>query len=89
MEKKAPYAQTTLECPVLKRPCDVNLEINIFRGADHGGVEATSCSEFLHEQSAPTCGKECIHSPEAHQAHGQAVRQHLEALSKIGPDVIG
>ncbi len=89
MAKKAPHTQTTLECPVLKKPCDVNLEINVFRGANHGGVEATSCSEFLHQHGAPSCAQECIHTPEAHKAHEKEIRKHQEELSKIGPDVIG
>ena len=89
MKENIPHTQTSLECPVLKKPCDVNLEINVFRGADHGGIEATSCSEFLHQHGVPTCGQECIHTSEAHKAHEQEVRKHQEELSKIGPDVIG
>ncbi len=89
MDEKVPQAMTTVECPVLKKNCDVNFEINVFRGVPHGGVEAITCTEFLHNKGVPTCGQECIHSPQAHNIHEQEIHKHQQELSKIGPNVIG
>ena len=89
MEDQIPQDQSTVECPVLKKPCEVNFEINIFRGADHGGVEPTKCSEFSDHDGAPTCGQDCIHTQEARKAHEKAIRSHQEELGYIGTNVIG
>jgi hypothetical protein len=89
MDEKVPHTMTTLECPNSKKPCEVNFEINVFRGASHGGVEAITCTEFLHNNGVPTCGQECIHSAQAQHAHDQEIRKHQEELSKIGRNVIG
>lgn len=89
MNNNVPQTVTTLDCPVLKKECEVNFEINVFRGATHGGMEATTCSEFLHNKGVPMCGQECIHTPEAKTIHEQEVGKHQQELSKIGPNVIG
>ena len=95
MNNKVPQTVTTLDCPILKKEwkvnkkCEVNFEINVFRGATHGGVEATTCSEFLHSQGVSTCGQHCIHTPEAKKIHEQEVSKHQQELSEIGPNVIG
>lgn len=89
MNKNVPHTVTTLECPVLKKECEVNFEVNVFRGANHGGVEASTCSEFLHNNGVPTCGQSCTHTPEAQKIHQQEVCKHQKELSEIGPNVIG
>ncbi len=89
MKENVPQTKTTLECPVMKKNCEVNFEVNVFRGVAHGGVEATTCSEFLRNKGVPTCGQECIHTPQAQNIHEQEIRKHQEELSKIGPNVIG
>jgi hypothetical protein len=33
MKQHVPQATTSLECPALKKNCEVNFEINVFRGA--------------------------------------------------------
>ena len=89
MNNKVPQSVTRLDCPVLKKECEVNFEVNVFRGADHGGVEATTCSEFLHNKGIPTCGQDCTHTQEAKRIHEQEVGKHQQELSEIGPNVIG
>jgi hypothetical protein len=89
MKENVPQTKTTLECPVMKKNCEVNFEVNVFRGVAHGGVEATTCSLFLHNKGVPTCGQECIHTSQAQNIHDQEIRKHQEELSKIGPNVIG
>lgn len=89
MKEHVPQATASLECPELKKNREVNFEINVFRGANHGGLEVTSCSEFLHKGNDVTCGKDCIHTQEAEHLHEQAIRKHQDELSQIGPNVIG
>jgi len=89
MKEQVPHATTSLECPELKKNCEVNFEINVFRGANHGGLEVTGCSEFLHNNNAVTCGQDCIHTQEAEQLHEQAIGKHQDELREIGPNVIG
>ncbi len=89
MNKQVPQAAMTLDCPISKKKCEVNFEFNVFRGADHGGVEATTCSEFLHNEGVPTCGQECTHTEEAKKIHDQEVCKHQEDLRQIGSNVIG
>lgn len=89
MKKNVPQTVTTLECPELKKECEVNFEINVFRGANHGGMEATTCSEFSHKKGFPTCGQNCTHTPEAQKIHEQEVRKHQKELGEIGSNVIG
>lgn len=89
MKEKAPHSMTNLECPNSKNKCEVNFEVNVFRGVTHGGMEAVTCTEFLHNNGVPTCGQECIHSSEAQHVHEQEVHKHQQELSKIGPDVLG
>jgi hypothetical protein len=89
MKEHVPQATASLECPALKKNCEVNFELNVFRGANHGGLEVTGCSEFLHKNNAVICGKDCIHTQEAEQLHKKAIGNHQEELSKIGSDVIG
>ncbi|UCH91465.1 MAG: hypothetical protein JSU60_01745 [Nitrospirota bacterium] len=87
MKQHVPQATTSLECPTLKKKCEVNFEINVFRGTSHGGLEVTGCSESL--SSNVTCGQDCIHTLEAQQLHEQEIRKHQDALSTIGSNVIG
>lgn len=88
MKEHVPHATISLECPESKKNCEVNFEINVFRGADHGGLEVASCSEFLHDK-AVTCGQDCIHTQKAEQLHGKAIGKHQDELREIGPNVIG
>lgn len=89
MEKGKPHVATELMCPVLKKTEEVGFDVNVFRNPDHGGLEVTACSEFLAGLGAVTCGKDCIHTPEAREIHRQEVQKHLKDLSKIGRNVIG
>ena len=89
MEKGKPHVMTELECPVLKKKEQVEFSVNVFRSPEHRGLDVTECSEFLHAQGLVTCGKDCMHSPEARALHKQAVQAHREELSEIGPDVVG
>jgi hypothetical protein len=89
MRQQEPQDPTSLECPAKKKNCEVNFEVNVFRGASRGGLEVTACSEFLQNKNAVTCGQECIHTPEAQQLHEQEIRKHQDELGKIGPNVIG
>ena len=89
MKQEIPEIQTDVPCPNLHQNREVNFEINVFRGAEKGGVEVTSCSEFLHGKGAVTCGQDCIHTHEAHAIHQREVEKHQEELGKIGRNVIG
>lgn len=89
MNQYVPQSTTLLECPSLKKKCEVTFEVNVFRSAKHGGLEATGCSEFSPHTNARTCEQKCIHTPEAQQLHEQAIRQHQDELSNIGSNVIG
>ena len=89
MKEQVPQTTTSLECPVVKKNCDVDFEVNVFRGANRGGLEVTGCSEFSCNKGTVTCGKDCIHTPEAQQLHEQEIRKHQDELGKIGPNVIG
>lgn len=89
MKDQVPQATTTVDCPVLKKECEVNFEVNVFRGATHGGMEVTKCSEFLENQGVPTCGQDCRHTAEAKDIHEHAIGKHQEELSQIGTNVIG
>lgn len=89
MNQHVPQATTSLKCPASKKNCQVTYEVNVFRGASQGGLEATGCSEFLERNNAVTCGQDCIHNPEAQQLHEQAVRTHQDELGAIGSNVIG
>ncbi len=42
MENKIPHHTTHLMCPVLKKLEEVDFEINVFRGPEHG-LEVDSC----------------------------------------------
>jgi hypothetical protein len=75
-------------CPVLNKLEDIDFEINIFRGLEHG-VKVTACSEFLSGTGQITCGQECVHTPEARARHEMEVRKHQRELATIGPNVIG
>ena len=89
MKSNVPQAVITLDCPILKKPCEVNFEVNVFRGANHGGVEVTRCSEFTQTHGVPMCAQGCTHMPEAKNIHEQEIAKHREALSLIGSNVIG
>lgn len=89
MKPKVPEAHAELECPKLKEKREVDFEINVFRGAEKGGVEVTACSEFLEEKGSVTCGQDCIHTQEAHDVHQREVENHQHELGKIGRNVIG
>ena len=89
MDRQAPHVVTDLECPTLKAKRQVEFAVNVFRNADHQGLEVEACSEFLGNQGAGTCGQHCIHTPEARKRHEEEVRKHREELSQIGPNIIG
>lgn len=86
MSTKSPHATTNVECPDLQKEAEVNLELNVFRGANHAGIQVKTCSEC---EGAPTCAKECIHDKNAQAAHQHAIQEHQEELSHIGRNVIG
>ena len=88
MENKIPHHTIHLMCPALKKLEEIDFEINIFRGPEHG-VKVTACSEFLSGTGQFTCGQECVHTPEARELHEMEVRKHQRELAKIGPNVIG
>ena len=84
-----PHYTTELECPVLKKREEVGFDVNIFHAIEHGGLDVTACSEFLHGAGKVTCGKACIHTPEARALHEKEIREHQRQLAKIGPNVLG
>jgi len=87
METRKPHITTEMECPVLHKKEELGLDVNVFHGADHGGLDVTFCAEF--GAGEVTCGKGCIHTQEARELHDKEVRKHQGALKKIGPDVLG
>lgn len=89
MKSEVPEAHAELKCPNLKEKRQVDFEINVFRGAESGGVEVTACSEFLQGEGAVTCGQNCIHTQDAHEIHQHEVEKHQQELGKIGRNVIG
>lgn len=89
MKSEVPEVQTEVKCPKLKENRDVDFEINVFRGAEKGGVEVTACSEFMEGKGAVTCGQDCIHTQKAHAIHQHEVEKHQNELGKIGRNVIG
>jgi hypothetical protein len=89
MEKGMPHVATTLECPKLKQERQIEFDVNVFRSADHRGVNVTTCSEFLHAGGLPTCGQDCVHSSEARKVHEKEVDKHLADLAQIGRNIIG
>jgi len=89
MEKGMPHVSTTLECPRLKEERQVDFDVNVFRSADHHGMNVTACSEFLHASGIPSCGKYCVHTSEARQVHQKEVEKHVADLAQIGRNVIG
>jgi hypothetical protein len=88
MEHRMPHGTTDLECPIHRDSRQVEFAVNVFRDADHKGLEVEACSEFLGKQGAVTCGKTCIHSPEARRLHEEEARKHREDLALIGPNII-
>ena len=89
MKPHVPEVKAELQCPNLHAKRSVDFEINVFRGAEHGGVEVVGCSEFLQGKLGGTCGQDCIHTPEAQAIHQREVQKHQEDLGKIGRNVIG
>ena len=89
MKQHVPQSKTLLECPVSQKNCEVTFEVNVFRGAQYGGLEATRCSDCSPNTPVETCEQKCIHTQEAQQIHKQTIRQHQDELSAIGPNVIG
>ena len=87
MEKEQPHVTTEMKCPVLHKKEEIGFDVNVFHGADHGGLDVTACSEFGHGEV--TCGKDCIHTREARALHEKEVRKHQGELKKIGPNVLG
>ena len=87
METRKHYVITEMECPVLHKKEELGLDVNVFHGADHGGLDVTFCAEF--GAGEVTCGKGCIHTQEARELHDKEVRKHQGELKKIGPDVLG
>jgi hypothetical protein len=89
MKSEVPEVQAGVNCPNLKEKREVDFEINVFRGAEKGGVEVTACSEFMQGKGTVTCGQECIHTQEAQCVHQHEVEKHQQELGKIGRNVIG
>ncbi len=89
MKEGMPVTKAELECPILKQKRDVSFKVNVFRGADHGGLDVSACSEFLENSGQPTCGHDCVHGPTAHDLYEDELRKHRDELGKIGPNVIG
>lgn len=89
MKSEIPEVQSAVQCPNLRETREVDFEINVFRGAENGGVEVTACSEFMDGKGAVTCGQNCIHTQEAHAIHQREVEKHQVELGKIGGNVIG
>lgn len=89
MNPHVPQVKVSLQCPEHKKNCGVTFEVNVFRGANKGGLEVTDCSEFSHGHHGEPCEQMCIHSHDAQALHDKAVRNHQQNLSTIGPDVIG
>ena len=87
MEKRKPHVTTEMECPVLHKEEEIGFDVNVFHGADHGGLDVTFCTEF--GPGEVTCGKDCIHTQEARELHDKEVRKHQGELKKIGPNVLG
>ena len=88
MENRIPHGTIDLECPVHRESRQVEFAVNVFRDADHKGLEVEACSEFLGKQGAVMCGKTCIHTPEARRLHEEEARKHREELASIGPNII-
>ena len=89
MEKGMPHLKKEVECPVLKKKEEVGFDVNVFRSPEHGGLNVTECSEFLHGTGMVTCGKDCLHTQEARDLHEQEVQKHQQDLRWVGPDVVG
>ena len=89
MEKGTPLKNAEVECPVLQQKREVDFEVNIFKASDRGGMHVRTCSEFLQESGAPTCGEDCVHGEQARALHEAELKKHREELAKIGRDVIG
>lgn len=89
MKSEVPVIHTEVTCLQSKETREVDFEINVFRGAEKGGVEVTACSEFLQGKGAVTCGQDCIHTQIAHDVHQHAVQHHQRELAEIGSNVIG
>ena len=89
MKAQVPQATAQLECPASNTNCEVTFEVNVFRGANHGGLEVTGCSEFSCDGTPAMCAHDCVHTPEALQLHEQELRKHQAELSMIGANVIG
>jgi hypothetical protein len=88
MENRMPHGTTDVECPVHRESRQVEFAVNVFRDADHKGLDVEGCSEFLGKQGAVTCGKTCIHTPEARRLHGEEAKKHREELARIGPNIM-
>ena len=89
MKSEIPVIHTEVTCLTLDGTREVDFEINVFRGAEKGGVEVTACSEFSHGKGAVTCAQACTHTQIAHDAHQHAVKNHQRELAEIGYNVIG
>ena len=73
MGTEVPEVMTELECPILKKQVEVYLDIYSFRKGDHYGVDVAHCSRFFQRNGIPSCGKDCIYSPEGQEIHLQEV----------------
>lgn len=89
MQEGIPVTNAEVECPMLKQRREVRFKVNVFRGPDHGGLDVSTCSEFLAKSGQPSCGHDCVHGPTARDLYEAELRKHREELSKIGPNVIG
>jgi len=89
MKSEVPEVQAEVNCPNLQEKREVDFEINVFRGAETGGMEVSACSEFLNGKGTVTCGQACIHTQKAHDIHQREVEKHQTELGEIGRNVIG
>jgi hypothetical protein len=89
MEIGKPHVNVDLECPILRQKREVELEVNVFRSVEHGGLDVAACSEFLQGNCLPTCGKKCLHTQESYELHEKNVKKHQRELGEIGPNVVG
>jgi hypothetical protein len=67
----------------------VEFGVNVFRGANHKGLDVEACSEFLESQGAVTCGKTCVHTDEARAIYEAEAKKHRDDLTTIGRNVLG
>ncbi len=89
MSKQTPHVTTNLECPIHQDDRKVEFAVNVFRDADHHGLEVEACSQFQGKDGQVTCDQHCKHTVTAHHIHEEEAKRHREELATIGQNVIG